>query len=302
MLAIAAVRERVHLFTEPEITADMRGNGPLILFIITPGKTCIPAVHRMGFELCCQLLHRVFRFGDQQQPAGILIDPVHKAYARQRGCFFRVLLRVQVPGQPVQQRTGIVTAAGMYHHIGRLIDHHQHLILIDDIQGHLLGLYFTVFRQTGLIHDDLHTTLHLEVGLYGITVHQHHFIVNDLLYLVACYVFHAVHQVLIYAQRLHTLTCDRSETFYLFGRARLPGIQVIFRQLIRFFIPICHTCGFYFSSNNLEGFIFAFWYSSPNGSMALSLMNCTASSMESVYNIRSRSSADTVFSSLICMI
>ena len=84
-----------------------------------------------------QLLHqgrlRGQCFGDDQKPAGVLVEPVHDASARN---FFK---RGRVLQQGIEQRARPIAAAGVHHQPGRFVNDDQVLVLVNDIESDLLS-------------------------------------------------------------------------------------------------------------------------------------------------------------------
>ena len=73
------------------------------------------------------------RFGHHHQTAGVFIEPVHNAGARnlrQRGV---------VCQKAVEQRAAPIACRRVHHHAGGLIEHHHAVVFVDNVQIHRLG-------------------------------------------------------------------------------------------------------------------------------------------------------------------
>jgi hypothetical protein len=87
--------------------------------------------HGAGFELRLQEAIGLLMLGDEQHPGGLLVQAVHQA-------------RPQHPSDPLQIRTmsqdgvdqgaGGMPRPGMHDHPGRLVDHQDVGVLIEDVQ------------------------------------------------------------------------------------------------------------------------------------------------------------------------
>ena len=120
-------------------------------------------------ELGTQLRLRLGCLSHHQQSAGVLVDAVYQSHRR----VVRVVGRQpsQVPCDGVHQRAVEVAHARVHHHARRLVDHHQRVILIDDVQRYLLGLYRRVIVRT--VHHQRHhvARTHLVIALHGLSVY-----------------------------------------------------------------------------------------------------------------------------------
>ncbi|CDC60272.1 unknown [Clostridium sp. CAG:448] len=77
-------------------------------------------------------------FGNNQQPAGVLVNPVYDSRANHPTDTGQ--MPAAMPEQCVDQRPVRISGRGMHHHPRRLIDDNDVIILINDIQRNFLRL------------------------------------------------------------------------------------------------------------------------------------------------------------------
>ena len=82
--------------------------------------------------------------GQDHQPACVFVDAVHQAAAGQGLFADLVVLLKKIPGDPVDERAGVVPAGGVDDETGGFVDDHHVLIFIMDIEGDLSGRSFAV--------------------------------------------------------------------------------------------------------------------------------------------------------------
>ena len=140
--------------------------------------------------------------GHHQQPAGILVYPVHQ---HAHALVLHVRAQVQVIGQGVHQRTVVVAVTGVHHHAGGFV-HHQHVVVfIDNVQG---NVFRKDFRAAALVgHHELD---HVQgpdnvVGLHRLLVHQHIAQFDGLLHTAAGSIFLMLRDETVYPHRLLSL-------------------------------------------------------------------------------------------------
>ena len=91
------------------------------------------AFHRACLQLPHQVGLRFQRLGHDQEAAGVLVQAMHDARARNGG-ERRVMMQ-----QAVEQRALPIAAARMHYQTGGLIEHQQRGVLVDDIEIDGLG-------------------------------------------------------------------------------------------------------------------------------------------------------------------
>ena len=92
--------------------------------------------------------------GDEDQPAGLLVEAMHDAGARLAADLRKLGEAVQ---QRVNQRAAIAIVvgrarAGVHHHAGRLIDDGEVVVFVDDVERNIFG-HGAQRRRRGVAHD-----------------------------------------------------------------------------------------------------------------------------------------------------
>ena len=121
-----------HALAVRRMTANRRIYGAGILLEVPVDHRLIHACKTVFFDLLCQTLMGKIVFGNDQQAAGVLIDPMDNprpdhAVDPRKGI-------AAVRQQRVDQRSTRMSGCRMHHHSLGLIDHQQVRILITDIQ------------------------------------------------------------------------------------------------------------------------------------------------------------------------
>ena len=133
--------------------------------------------------------------------------------------------------------------ARVHHKPCRLVDHQHGGVLVDHIEGNVLGHYLEVVAGAVHADADLVVGLYLVTGLYGAAVDDDASGIGSLLYAVARGALHARHQVLVDAQGLLAAVGGEVEVLIELapvgkGDQRLRGLGLLFVQLqVNFF---CH--------------------------------------------------------------
>ena len=84
-------------------------------------------------ELLGERAMRLIGLGDDQQSAGILVEPMHDAGPRHAADAGEA--RAAMGDQRVDQRAGGVAGAGMHHEARGLVDDDERVVLVDDVEG-----------------------------------------------------------------------------------------------------------------------------------------------------------------------
>ncbi len=127
----ASARHHRHARAFERMPADGALQPPAAYRLAEDDRLVFPLYRTLGDELD-QSLMRWKILGHQHQPRGVLIQPVHNAAARNFG---QIGAMVQ---QGVDQGPGRISGSGVDHQAGRLIHHHQGLVLVDDVDIHRL--------------------------------------------------------------------------------------------------------------------------------------------------------------------
>ena len=103
-------------------------------------------------ELTAEVSLGVGGLGHDEEPGGVLVDAVHQAEARVVDVVVGIV--AQVPGQGVDKGAGPVAVTGVHDQSGRLVDHQYILVLINDVEGDILGENLVGIART--VHHHLH--------------------------------------------------------------------------------------------------------------------------------------------------
>ena len=99
--------------------------------------------HGAFLQLGAQRQVRRVVLGDQQHPAGVLVQPVHDAGSLHPADAGQVGDGEQ---QGIDQRAGFVARRGMHHHAAGLVDHRQILVLIEKLDGNFFFFHGRLHR------------------------------------------------------------------------------------------------------------------------------------------------------------
>ena len=129
-----------HLLAVLFAAADGRADRPLRLPQMPVQHSSVFSSEGMSLDLLCQGMMRGVRLGDDQEPARILVDPVHDA-----GTHIAVdagKAPAAVMQQGVDQRPVRVPRRRMHNHPARLVDHKKVLVLETHVQRDILRRRF----------------------------------------------------------------------------------------------------------------------------------------------------------------
>ena len=147
---------------------------------------------------------------------------MHEAQAWILGVVVRVVL--EVIGQGVDQRPRIVAMPGMDDEASRLIDHQEVFVLVDDIQGDILGDDLQLAARTAELEGDDLEGLDAVVGLDGSIPDEDIATLQRLLNTAAGGVGHARGEELVDTQQLLPLVGDDTEVLV---ERRAVGVRQI---------------------------------------------------------------------------
>ena len=142
MFPLVTLREYGHLHPVFGVTADVSLNGSLIFRDDSPYQRPVFPFGGLVEELETEVAFGLRTFGNHQQTGRILVDTV---YQSQSG-IGRIVLGIipQVPGQCIQQRTGVIAMSRMHNQAGRLVDNQQVFISSGMISISRLGRSMTM--------------------------------------------------------------------------------------------------------------------------------------------------------------
>ena len=121
------------------------------------GHRLVLALDRALGQIGDQFRVRGEGLGHDQNAGGVLVQPVHDARARQRG------QRCVVVNQRVLKRAVRVAGAGMHYQPGRLVEHQDGLVFVDDVERDRLGHHAIIVRLAG--HAQPHLLAAGDLGL-----------------------------------------------------------------------------------------------------------------------------------------
>ncbi len=156
------------------VSTNVSYYGTLVFGQVSPDEGHVLSFDGMVKELFGQAANGFFRFGEDHQSAGILVDAVYKTEAGE-GLFVDVfVLLLQVPGDPIDQCTAVIAAGGVYDESGWFVDDHHVIVFIVYIERHFFG--DDLFARSFLIGvgDDLVEGTDLVVGGDGFVVDEDH--------------------------------------------------------------------------------------------------------------------------------
>ena len=122
------------------VAADVAGEGAAILDDIAPYDGDVFPFNGMDEELFGEFQLGLVVLGDHEEAARVLVDAVHEHTHPLVGTgLVGGLGPAEMEGQGVDEGAAIVAVAGVDHHAGGFVDHQQVLVLIDDVEGNVLG-------------------------------------------------------------------------------------------------------------------------------------------------------------------
>ena len=233
--------EHLHAQAVFGVASNVALDAPLVLDEVAPHQCVIAAVCGLVEKLLSQRRLRLGCLGHHDEAAGVLVDAVNQSHLGivgvERGHV------AHVPCHGVDERSAEVAGTWVHHHAHGLVDHHQVAVLVDDVQGNLLGPYGgVVFGSVEPQGDDV-ARPHLVVALNRSVAHKDATLLGRRLYAVAARVLHVLSQKLIDAHGglsgVH-LHLPMLIELCVVGR-RLNGSQLV--VLHEFYIVgiICHS-------------------------------------------------------------
>ena len=112
---------------------------PFVFREVCPYEGDVAAVGCLVEELQSEFRLGFGRLGNHEQSAGVFVYAVHQSDLRIVGVECLVVLHVPCYG--VDERAREVAAAWMYDHSGRLVDHHEFRVFVDDVERYVFGVY-----------------------------------------------------------------------------------------------------------------------------------------------------------------
>ena len=163
-------REDRHALPVARVAAYVALYASLVVGQMAPHQRVVAAVGVVAEELLAQLALSLGRLGHDEQSARVLVDAVYQPHLRVVGVVGGQV--AQVPGDGVDQRTVEVTHARVYHQSCRFVDNHQLVVLVDHVEGDVLGLNRGVEVWTVEPQGDDVARAHLVVALHGTVAYE----------------------------------------------------------------------------------------------------------------------------------
>ena len=188
---LALRREAGHPQAILWVASDVALDATFVLRETSPHERIILSSGSLDEELVAQVSLGLGRLGDDEQAARILVDAVDESHVGIIGV--KVWVVAQVPCQRIDQRAAVVAASRVYHQSGWLIDDHQLVIFVGDVEWDILGHNLPV-ALGAFEHEGHHLEwLHLVVALHRPSVHADASCLGRLLNAVAAGVAQMIH-------------------------------------------------------------------------------------------------------------
>ncbi len=200
---VASRRKHRHAQAVFRVAPDVALYASGVFLEVAPHQCRVAPVGGLVEELRPQLRLCVGRLCHHEQSAGVLVNAVYQSHLRVIGVVCGQV--AQVPRHGVDQRAVEVAATRMHHQSGRLVHHHQFIVLIHDVHRYVLRLYRGV-EVRAVEHQSHHVAAaHLVVALHRPSVHIHESRIGGVLYAVAAGVLQLLGQVFVYPDGSHAL-------------------------------------------------------------------------------------------------
>ena len=184
-----------HLETVLRVTANRSVNRSFEVTRATPHKRIVRAMERARFELVRQMPVSSIVFCDHHKSRRILVQTMDNSRTERSVHSRKIFLKV------VQKRCGKRSLAHaitrMHHQIARLVDDHDIIIFVNDVQRNIFGFKRRRFLLDHLFNDNRHSRLYAEV-LHDLPTADLDFPrFNQLLHVRARYIFHNADKKLV---------------------------------------------------------------------------------------------------------
>ena len=168
IFANVLIGRHTHLQPVARITGYVTDHSTAIILGVTPHYCIIGALRSLLEELHSQMSLCKSGLCHDKQPRCVLVDAVYKPYLRVIGVKIGIIL--QMPRNGIDERAVGIAASGMYHNTGRLVYHHQGIVLINDIKRYILGDNSIVVCRGVVCNYNLVKRLYLVIALDNLAV------------------------------------------------------------------------------------------------------------------------------------
>ena len=177
----AALLDHRHLLAVILIAGNLRFNHAAVRLDIATHHGQIGTLRRLRLNLLRQRHMRRIILRANHNAAGVLIQTMHNARTDNTVDARQILAMIQ---QRIHQRAAVIAGSRMHHHAARLIDNHDVIILIDDIQRNILRLHIQRLRLRQR-HGNLLAQLQLIIRLENLSATHSTSLVQQLLHIRA---------------------------------------------------------------------------------------------------------------------
>ena len=93
----------------------------------------------------------------------------------------RVIVRIvlQMPGDGIDQRAGIISASGMHHQSRRFVHHHQVFVFVHDVEGNVFRDDFIVIFRPVQENDDFIERFHFIAAFHQPAVYENNLLLSS---------------------------------------------------------------------------------------------------------------------------
>ena len=211
MLTLRRIAHDSHLHAVFGVASDISGDGTFVFIDNAPHQCIVFALGGLVVELQSQAGLCIGSLSHNQQSRGILVDTVNQSHLRVVWIVGRYV--TQMPGNGIHQRAMIISAPRMYYQSCGLVDDHQIIILVNNVQRNIFGNNIVVVAWT-VHHDGQHVErLYLVAAFYRLAVCHDKPCVGRRLNTVARSVDDAFEQILVDAHRCLSFIYYYTEMF-----------------------------------------------------------------------------------------
>ena len=147
------------------VAGDVALDASLVGVEVAPYEAVVDAVGVVDEELLAEGGLCLRRLGDDEQSAGVFVDAVDEAYLGTVGVEGGYV--THVPCHGIDEGSIEIARSGMHHHAGGLVDDHEDVVLIDDVEGYVFGVDGAVVLGNVEHEGDDVARAHLVVALDG---------------------------------------------------------------------------------------------------------------------------------------
>ena len=147
------------------VAGDVALDASLVGVEVAPDEAVVDAVSVVDEELLAEGSLCLRRLGDDEQAAGVFVDAVDEAYLGTVGVEGGNV--AHVPCHGIDEGAVEIACSGMHHHAGGLVDDHEDVVLIDDVEGYVFGVDGAVVLGNVEHEGDDVARTHLVVALDG---------------------------------------------------------------------------------------------------------------------------------------